>query len=62
MRGTSVDMAITKLLVEMMEGSIGVQGALGSGSRFWFTVRFSEQTRDGPWSNENTTLKKSIAA
>ena len=36
-------LVISKRLVEMMHGSIGVESEPGAGSRFWFTVQFTEQ-------------------
>ncbi len=37
--GTGLGLAICHRLVEMMEGSIGVESESGQGARFWFTVK-----------------------
>ncbi len=46
--GTGLGTAISKRLAEIMGGDIGVDGEIGKGSAFWFTVVFRKQKEQYP--------------
>lgn len=60
-RGTGLGLPISKQLIELMDGQIGVDSKPGEGSRFWFTIRCllsnsTEEPREQPFPGRRILL------
>lgn len=63
--GTGLGTTISKKLVELMEGEIGIESELGQGSTFWFEIPLNvvdSENTEGQISSEIISFKKAMQA
>ena len=55
--GSGLGLSISKQLVELMNGEVGVESELGKGSLFWFTARLKKSIKKAPTLTTTNNLK-----
>lgn len=58
-QGTGIGLVMTKRLIELMDGEIGLKSDLGEGSTFWVEINIADQTQNIKSERAFKTLKNS---